>query len=619
MYPETRNILEFCAENQSILSICSRSPDINIVEQILKAFGIWEWFLFPQVYYKRKTFHFRNLTEITNFQMKDFLFFDDENANITMCNRLGVTSILVSKESGLTWERFVHGLETYQEKLRTQRCLTQWLQQPPSSSLSSSSIISSQSIHERNEDYSTQSDVNNSYSLKSTNHQQDIIIAQTESGSSSNNTNNSSNDTGDDNSSNGNNNDNNSSNNNNNNNNNSLSTFLRPSALSIPRPPALTLIRSMDQQISISPNNSDNISMYSDNLNQLMMPPPSIPMTMITPRINLIRSYNNNNNNSDTNSNTLSHDKPSPKRIHIINNNHPQEEEQQKQRDDCELQATVSIDRMMSTSSVHPNVLPLPSYAVSREDSTYEYYDTNFAHLIESLSSSSMSPHHNPMTNNNHHPQIMSTTTTTTSTSTTIGLSHHGLNFFNLSLQIAAANDHTPLHSPLSTPLGTPLGTPHHLPQQQTLQTLPPSLIPSISSSNYSPSLLLQQHHQHQQQQQSSPLHTLQTPHSHHTNNSTNSTPSIYLRYALQHNNNNNNNNMTNTTSPRILHPHPHPLQHTISSHTSSPSSTVTAAAAAAAATSSYLSQQVELQKNRFNLRIDIPTSSAAHSPSSNI
>lgn len=127
MYPETRQVLEFCAENDIVLTICSRSPDIQVVEQIMQAFGIWEWFLFPQVYYKRKTFHFRNLTEATGFKMRDFLFFDDEPSNVSMCGRMGVNACLVDKETGLNWDTLIRGLQSYREKLLCRKSFSGWV------------------------------------------------------------------------------------------------------------------------------------------------------------------------------------------------------------------------------------------------------------------------------------------------------------------------------------------------------------------------------------------------------------------------------------------------------------------------------------------------------------
>lgn len=127
MYPQTRNILEFIADQNIVMTICSRSPDRNIVKQIMSEFGMWDWFLFPQIYAQRKTFHFRNLNEATGLQMKSYLFYDDEAGNIAMCSRIGVNCCLVDKRTGLTWNTFVKGLHMFYSKQRSSRSLQQWL------------------------------------------------------------------------------------------------------------------------------------------------------------------------------------------------------------------------------------------------------------------------------------------------------------------------------------------------------------------------------------------------------------------------------------------------------------------------------------------------------------
>jgi magnesium-dependent phosphatase-1 len=113
LYPEIKSILEWCADNRIALTICSKCPDFAMVKQILTAFGIWEWFMFPQIFNSRKTYHFRNLTEATGLKMNDFLFFDDDNSNIHLCMKIGVASCLVDKQKGLTWANFVDGLSLY--------------------------------------------------------------------------------------------------------------------------------------------------------------------------------------------------------------------------------------------------------------------------------------------------------------------------------------------------------------------------------------------------------------------------------------------------------------------------------------------------------------------------
>ena len=127
LYPEIRSILEWCADNRVALTICSKSPDFTIVKQILQAFGIWEWFMFPQIFNSRKTYHFRNLTEATGFKMNDFLFFDDDLANINMCTKIGISSCLVDKQKGLTWSNFVDGLTLFYNNQKASSSMATWL------------------------------------------------------------------------------------------------------------------------------------------------------------------------------------------------------------------------------------------------------------------------------------------------------------------------------------------------------------------------------------------------------------------------------------------------------------------------------------------------------------
>ncbi len=122
-----KSVLEFCADNNIVLTICSRSPNVGVVEQILTQFGIWDWFLFPQVYNARKSYHFRNLSDATGLQMKDFLFFDDEISNINVVSKLGVYCCHVDKEEGLNWETFLKGITMFYAKQRASNSLKRWL------------------------------------------------------------------------------------------------------------------------------------------------------------------------------------------------------------------------------------------------------------------------------------------------------------------------------------------------------------------------------------------------------------------------------------------------------------------------------------------------------------
>lgn len=128
LFEEAGEVLDFIHEHKMTLTICSKSPSKSVVEGILRAFGIWDWFVFPQIFNSRsKSYHFRNLCEATGLKMRDFLFFDDDQANISMCHRLGVTGYLVDKQTGLTWKTFLQGLEVFQSKQLSRRSFTLWL------------------------------------------------------------------------------------------------------------------------------------------------------------------------------------------------------------------------------------------------------------------------------------------------------------------------------------------------------------------------------------------------------------------------------------------------------------------------------------------------------------
>jgi hypothetical protein len=130
LYPQVISILEWCADNRIAMTLCSKSPDCSLIKQIMVAFGIWDWFLFPQVFNSRKTYHFRNLTEATGFKMNDFLLYDDDIANINLCNKIGVTSCLVDRSTGLTWSTFVDGLQLYYNTQKSSSVMTSWLTNP---------------------------------------------------------------------------------------------------------------------------------------------------------------------------------------------------------------------------------------------------------------------------------------------------------------------------------------------------------------------------------------------------------------------------------------------------------------------------------------------------------
>lgn len=106
-------ILDWCYSRHIQLSICSKSQVDSAARGILEALDMWKFFKFPQIYNKRKSHHFKQLKECTDFEYDNFLFFDDDVHNVELCTSIGVICEVVDKTHGLTKEVFLRGLTTF--------------------------------------------------------------------------------------------------------------------------------------------------------------------------------------------------------------------------------------------------------------------------------------------------------------------------------------------------------------------------------------------------------------------------------------------------------------------------------------------------------------------------
>jgi hypothetical protein len=120
-------VLEWCVDNNLVLTICSRSPDKAVVQEILTAFEMWDWFFQPQIFPQRKINHFCNLVEAAKVEFTDFLFFDDDSANVKLCQQMGISGYTVRKSMGLNWQSLVKGLNIYLQNEQARTTLQTWL------------------------------------------------------------------------------------------------------------------------------------------------------------------------------------------------------------------------------------------------------------------------------------------------------------------------------------------------------------------------------------------------------------------------------------------------------------------------------------------------------------
>mmetsp|Transcript_4107 Transcript_4107/g.7527 ORF Transcript_4107/g.7527 Transcript_4107/m.7527 type:complete len:286 (-) Transcript_4107:251-1108(-) len=120
LYPEVLHTIQFCLNNDIMISVASKNSNRDDAYAILRSLGLWHRLHCPQIFHNRKTYHFRNLKSITHFNYNDFMFFDDDIKNVAVCNNIGVRSYRVDRATGFNGKALVRALRD---------CVTKHLQQ----------------------------------------------------------------------------------------------------------------------------------------------------------------------------------------------------------------------------------------------------------------------------------------------------------------------------------------------------------------------------------------------------------------------------------------------------------------------------------------------------------
>lgn len=116
LYPEVQETIQFCLENNIMISIASKNSNRQDAEAILRSLGLWDHLHYPQIFHNRKTYHFRNLKSVTQFAYNDFMFFDDDVRNISACNGIGVNSYRVDRATGFNGKLLLKALKDCAKK-----------------------------------------------------------------------------------------------------------------------------------------------------------------------------------------------------------------------------------------------------------------------------------------------------------------------------------------------------------------------------------------------------------------------------------------------------------------------------------------------------------------------
>lgn len=125
-YPEVPNILGALYDAGIQVTFASRNPSVRQVYQLLNTIpmkskqpcltlldSMRNNYGFLQAYdsgENNKLVHFNKIKEVTKIDFNNMVFFDDNRNNIEHAETLGVISVLLSKQTGLTWDAIDNAL-----------------------------------------------------------------------------------------------------------------------------------------------------------------------------------------------------------------------------------------------------------------------------------------------------------------------------------------------------------------------------------------------------------------------------------------------------------------------------------------------------------------------------
>lgn len=100
-YPETLEVLEHWSKKCEI-AVASRTSYPQGAESLLKLFGMDKYINYKEIYPGCKLTHFAKLKQKSGLEYGEMLFFDDESRNIRDLKTVGVETVLVDSDHGVT-------------------------------------------------------------------------------------------------------------------------------------------------------------------------------------------------------------------------------------------------------------------------------------------------------------------------------------------------------------------------------------------------------------------------------------------------------------------------------------------------------------------------------------
>ncbi|XP_050539781.1 magnesium-dependent phosphatase 1-like isoform X3 [Daktulosphaira vitifoliae] len=104
LFPEVLDALFKLSKENYILAVASRIEDITTAYLLLNFFNIAHYFTYIEIYPYNKSVHFKWLNLKSCIPYNQMVFYDDDVRNIRCVSKLGVHTLLVQSNIGLSYK-----------------------------------------------------------------------------------------------------------------------------------------------------------------------------------------------------------------------------------------------------------------------------------------------------------------------------------------------------------------------------------------------------------------------------------------------------------------------------------------------------------------------------------
>lgn len=112
-FPDIPTIFNYCKSQSIDIGLASRTKWPNGAKDVLNLLQLKPYVKYMEIYPGQKMKHFERIKEESGVDFGDMIFFDDELRNIEDVSKMGVHSVLVDHDKGVTEEVFHAELDKF--------------------------------------------------------------------------------------------------------------------------------------------------------------------------------------------------------------------------------------------------------------------------------------------------------------------------------------------------------------------------------------------------------------------------------------------------------------------------------------------------------------------------